>query len=244
MSMHHRVSPSTGWVILGLAALTPAPGCQWFRRDLGGQEPAVAVAPGEPEFVYPDEPAVVDRAALGSMLSRLGSEYALLWAMTGQHEDDAAIAAMLAGNRESFRAAGIQLVALHPGEPAVWQEYLLPMLRNAKANFLCVLADADERGVIGRWIGGGETWPEEGLYLINLQQEVVARLAAEPGRISAYASTARLDGAAGLRLVAAEETKAKGGSEEAMLAAAPHPPGKPEGTPSATATQPASSAGP
>jgi len=155
------------------------------RPAAGSAGPAGGGQFALPAYVYPDRPPTVDRRSLGALLTGLDEDYAVLWVMVGINDESAATATALSDKRHSLRAAGTSLVGLYTGPPSQWGPALLPMLRGAGANFVCVVVAPPARAGLAAWLTGNPRQFQPGLYVVDRSDRVVARFGAGPDGVAA-----------------------------------------------------------
>ena len=69
--------------------------------------------------------------------------------------------------------------------PSHWQTDLLPMLRAARANFVCAAVDPPARENMTYWLAGQPRSLEAGLYVVDRSQRVLAHLCPRPAEVKA-----------------------------------------------------------
>ncbi len=168
-------------MLLGVAALA-ATGC----LDPGSQTaPAGLDQVQSPAYAYPERAPLVDRSSLGTLLTRLDSDYTVLWVLGEIGEETGATAAALSNERDALRAAGMSVVGLYAGPSSRWGPEVVPMLRSAGANFACAVIAPPGAAGLAAWLAGDPGRCAPGLYMVDRSQRVVARLDADPDKVAA-----------------------------------------------------------
>ena len=165
-----------------VAALTATTACLDPVPPAEQAEPTEVVPPG---YAYPDRPPLVDHSSLGALLARLDRDHTILWVMGEIGEETGATAAILSDGRDALRAAGLSVVGLYAGPPSRWRSVVVPMLRDAGANFVCAVIEPPAAAGIAAWLAGDARTFGPGLYVVDRSQHVVARFGGDPDGVAA-----------------------------------------------------------
>lgn len=158
-------------VFLWLGVVTATGGCS------GSQPPSLAEDdPALPAFIYPGEPPVVSDQGLRGLLVRLDASCSLIWVFDLETVCPAT-ARLLAEHRDALRLQNVALVGLYTGKPEEWPSRVVPILKQADANFPCAVLEPASHSTAGVWLTRRASVPAPGLYVLSANRRVIPQAA-------------------------------------------------------------------